>query len=199
MSEYILPLEQLIEQFSKLPGVGRKTATRYALSLLDWSAEETDRFSEAISAAQRKIHRCKICNNLCEGEICAVCEDESREKVICVVEDVRAVMSIERVRDYHGRYHVLEGALSPMNGVGPDQLKIPQLLARLQSEQIEEVIVATNPTVEGEATAMYLTKLLTPLGVKVSRLAYGMPVGADLEYADEVTLYRALDGRRPLS
>lgn len=199
MSEYILPLEMLIEQFAKLPSVGRKTATRYALSMLDWSAEQADAFADAIVAAKRKIHRCKICNNLCEGEICTVCQDESRESVICVVEDARAVMSIERLRDYNGRYHVLGGVLSPMNGVGPDQLTIGELLARLQNEPIDEVIVATNPTVEGEATAMYLSRLLKPLGVKVTRPATGMPVGADLEYADEVTLVRALDGRRELS
>ncbi len=199
MSEYILPLELLIEQFAKLPGVGRKTAARYALSVLDWSKEEADQFADAISSAKHRIHRCRICNNLCEGEICSVCDDSSRKPIICVVEDARAVMSIERVKDYSGRYHVLEGVLSPMNGVGPDQLKIGQLLERLQNERVEEVIIATNPTVEGEATAMYLTRLLKPLGVKVSRLAYGMPVGADLEYADEVTLFRALDGRRELN
>lgn len=199
MSEYILPLELLIEQFAKLPGVGRKTATRYALSMLDWSVEDADAFAEVVASAKRKIHRCKVCNNLCEGEICTVCADESRDNVICVVEDARAVMSFERLRDYHGRYHVLDGVLSPMNGIGPDQLKIGELLTRLNNEQVDEVIVATNPTVEGEATAMYLTKLLKPLGIKVTRPATGMPVGADLEYADEVTLVRALDGRRELS
>lgn len=198
MSEYILPLELLIEQFAKLPGVGRKTATRYAMSMLDWSTEDADAFAETVSSAKRKIRRCKICNNLCEGEICNVCADESRDSVICVVEDARAVMSFERLRDYRGRYHVLDGVLSPMNGIGPDQLNISSLLARLNNEPINEVIIATNPTVEGEATAMYLTKLLKPLGMKVTRLATGMPVGADLEYADEVTLVRALDGRREL-
>lgn len=199
MSEYILPLELLIEQFGKLPGVGRKTATRYALSLLDWTLEDADTFAKVVSDAKRKIRRCQICGNLCEGDVCTVCADDSREQVICVVEDARAVMSIERVRDYRGRYHVLDGVLSPMNGVGPDQLNIASLLTRLNNEPIEEVIVATNPTVEGEATAMYLTKLLKPLGVKVTRPATGMPVGADLEYADEVTLVRALDGRRELN
>lgn len=199
MSEYILPLELLIEQFGKLPGVGRKTATRYALSMLDWSAEEADTFAEVVSSAKRKICRCSVCGNLSEGDICTVCADETREAVICVVEDARAVMSFERLRDYRGRYHVLGGVLSPMNGIGPDQLNIGSLLARLNNEQVDEVIIATNPTVEGEATAMYLTKLLRPLGVKVTRPATGMPVGADLESADEVTLVRALDGRRELS
>lgn len=199
MNEYILPLELLIEQFGKLPGVGRKTATRYALSLLDWTVEDADAFAKVVSDAKRKIHRCTSCFNLCEGDICSVCADDKREKVICVVEDVRAVMSLERLRDYNGRYHVLDGVLSPMNGVGPDQLNISSLLTRLNNEQIDEVIIATNPTVEGEATAMYLTKLLKPLGVKVTRPATGMPVGGDLEYADEVTLVRALDGRREIN
>ena len=198
MADYILPLEQLIEQFAKLPGVGRKTASRYALSLIDWSDESARAFAETILSARAKIGRCKICNNLCEGDICSVCQDTSRDPVICVVEDARAVMSLERVRDYRGRYHVLGGVLSPMNGIVPDQLAIDSLLARLHTEAIEEVIVATNPTVEGEATALYLQKLLKPLEIKVTRLAYGVPVGADLEYADAVTLFRALDGRREL-
>jgi recombination protein RecR len=198
MAEYILPLEQLIEQFAKLPGVGRKTASRYALSLIDWSEESARVFADTVISARSRICRCKICNNLCEGELCNVCEDTSRDPVICVVEDARAVISLEKVRDYRGRYHVLGGALSPMNGIGPDQLAIDSLLARIHTESIEEVIVATNPTVEGEATALYLTKQLKPLDVKVTRLGYGVPVGADLEYADAVTLFRALDGRREL-
>ena len=198
MADYILPLEQLIEQFAKLPGVGRKTASRYALSLIDWSEEQAQTFAETIISARSRIGRCRVCNNLCEGDLCKICRDDSREAVICVVEDARAVMSLERVRDYRGKYHVLGGVLSPMNGIGPDQLAIGSLLARLNNEAIEEVIVATNPTVEGEATALYLTKLLKPMEIKVTRLAYGVPVGADLEYADAVTLFRALDGRREL-
>lgn len=198
MADYILPLEQLIEQFAKLPGVGRKTASRYALSLIDWSEEQAKTFAETIVSARSRIGRCRVCNNLCEGDLCSVCRDHTREAVICVVEDARAVMSLERVRDYRGKYHVLGGVLSPMNGIGPDQLAIGSLLARLNNEAIEEVIVATNPTVEGEATALYLTKLLKPMDIKVTRLAYGVPVGADLEYADAVTLFRALDGRREL-
>ena len=198
MAEYILPLEQLIEQFAKLPGVGRKTASRYALSLIDWSDDSIRAFAETVVTAHSQIGRCRICNNLCEGDICTICKDTSRDPVICVVEDARAVMSLEKVRDYRGRYHVLGGVLSPMNGIGPDQLAIDSLLTRLHSEEIEEIIIATNPTVEGEATALYLTKQLKPLDVKVTRLAYGVPVGADLEYADAVTLFRALDGRREL-
>lgn len=198
MADYILPLEQLIEQFSKLPGVGRKTASRYALSLIDWSMEDAEDFANTVISARSRIGRCKVCNNLCEGDLCSICRDTTRDAVICVVEDARAVMSLERVRDYRGKYHVLGGVLSPMNGIGPDQLAIGSLLARLNSEDIQEVIVATNPTVEGEATALYLTKLLKPMEIKVTRLAYGVPVGADLEYADAVTLFRALDGRREL-
>lgn len=198
MSEFVQPLERLIEQFGRLPGVGRKTATRYALAILDLDEDKALELSDAIIDAKRKIKRCRICNNICEGDICDICADDTRSPIICVVEDARAVMSIERVRDFHGRYHVLDGVISPMNGVGPEQLKIRELLERINSENISEIIVATNPTIEGEATAMYLTKLLAPFGIKVSRLAYGIPVGADLEYADEVTLFRALDGRREI-
>ncbi len=199
MSEYILPLERLVEQFGKLPGVGRKTATRYALAILDLDSEKAEELADAIIDAKRRIKRCRICNNICEGDLCDVCTDENREPIICVVEDARAVMSIERVRDYHGKYHVLGGVISPVNGVGPEQLKIKELLARVNNEEIKEIIIATNPTIEGEATAMYLTRLLKPFDVKISRLAYGIPVGADLEYADEVTLFRAIDGRRELN
>lgn len=198
MAEYILPLERLIEQFGKLPGVGRKTATRYALAVLDWDTGKAEALAQAVVDAKHKVKRCRICNNICEDDLCRICQDDSREPVICVVEDARAVLSIERVRDYRGKYHVLNGVLSPMNGVGPDQLRIRELLERLNNEEIHEIILATNPTVEGEATALYLTKLLKPLGIRVTRLAYGVPVGADLEYADEVTLFRAIDGRREL-
>lgn len=198
MSEFVQPLERLIEQFGRLPGVGRKTATRYALAILDLDEDRALELSDAIIDAKRKIKRCRICNNICEGDICDICSDDTRAPIICVVEDARAVMSIERVRDFHGKYHVLDGVISPMNGVGPEQLKIRELLERINSESISEIIVATNPTIEGEATAMYLTKLLAPFDIKVSRLAYGIPVGADLEYADEVTLFRALDGRREI-
>lgn len=198
MSEFVQPLERLIEQFGRLPGVGRKTATRYALAILDLDEDKALELSDAIIDAKRKIKRCRICNNICEGDICDICADDTRAPIICVVEDARAVMSIERVRDFRGRYHVLDGVISPMNGVGPEQLKIRELLERINNENISEVIVATNSTIEGEATAMYLTKLLAPFEIKVSRLAYGIPVGADLEYADEVTLFRALDGRREI-
>ncbi len=199
MAEFIAPLEELIEGFARLPGVGRKSATRYALSVLDMNDEDITSFAEALAGAKTRIKRCRICGNFTDTDICLVCEDSQRRPIICVVEDVRALMSIEKVREYRGKYHVLGGVLSPMNGVGPDQLNIASLLSRIASENIGEVIIATNPTVEGEATAMYLTKLLNPLGVKTSRLAYGIPVGADLEYTDAVTLMRALDGRRELN
>ena len=199
MSEFIAPLESLIEGFARLPGVGRKSATRYALAVLDMNDEDVLAFADSLSGAKTRIKKCKICGNFTDTELCPVCEDSERLPIICVVEDVRALMSIERVREYRGRYHVLGGVLSPMNGIGPDQLNISSLLSRISAEGITEIIVATNPTVEGEATAMYLTRLLTPLGVKTSRLAYGIPVGADLEYTDSVTLLRALDGRREIN
>ena len=197
-NEFILPVERLIEQFAKLPGVGRKSATRYALAVLDLTPDSVREFSDVLLDSLTKIKRCRICGNLSESEICSICADDKREGVICVVEDPRAVMSLERVRDFKGKYHVLGGVLSPMNGVGPDKLRIKELLARIDSEEISEIIIATNPTVEGEATAMYLMRLIKPLGVKVSRLAYGVPVGGDIEYADEVTLSRAIEGRREI-
>lgn len=197
MAEYILPLEKLIEQFRHLPGIGQKTAVRLAFAVLDFSEEEAFAFADAVGGAKEQVKTCRICQNISDGELCPICADEKRDRsVICVVEDAKAIMSLEKVREYNGVYHVLHGSLSPMNGIGPDKLKIPELLARLGSGEVEEVIIATNPTVEGEATAMYLTKLIKPLGIKVSRLAYGIPVGGELEYADEVTLMRALEGRR---
>ncbi|HIX92566.1 MAG TPA: recombination mediator RecR [Firmicutes bacterium] len=198
MAEYILPLERLIEQFRRLPGIGQKTAVRLAFSLLDYTADEAKAFADAIIGAKEQIHSCKICHNIADGDICQVCADERRDRsTICVVEDARAVLSLERVREYNGVYHVLGGVISPMSGIGPDKLNIASLLSRLDGS-VREVIIATNPTVEGEATAMYLTKKIKALGVGVSRLAYGIPVGSDLEYADEVTLMRALEGRRSM-
>lgn len=197
MAAYIESLQHLAEQFGQLQGVGRKSAMRMAFSVLDLSEEEAVVFAQAILDAKRKIHLCPICQNLTDREICNVCEDARRDRgVICVVEDAKAVLAMEKVREYNGVYHVLHGVISPVNGVTPDQIKLKELLARLQDGKVREVIVATNPTVEGEATAMYIARLLKPFGVKVTRLAYGIPVGGDLEYADEVTLYRALEGRR---
>ena len=197
--EYILPLEQLIEQFERLPGIGHKTAVRLAFSVLDGTEENAEAFSEAILNAKHNVHQCRICQNLTDADICSICADTSRDKTtICVVEDARTVLALERVREYHGLYHVLGGTLSPMDGIGPDQLNIQELIARLGTNEVKEIILATNPNIEGETTAMYLSKLLRPLGVKVSRLAYGVPVGSDLDYADEVTLFRAMEGRKEL-
>ncbi|MDY3863579.1 MAG: recombination mediator RecR [Eubacteriales bacterium] len=197
MADYIESLQNLSEQFGRLNGVGRKSALRMAFSLLDWTEEEVQAFAGAILDAKRKIHLCPVCQNLTDRELCPICADENRDRsVICVVTDVRAVMAMERVREYRGVYHVLHGLISPMNGVTPDKLKIRELLERVGHGDVAEVIVATDPNVEGEATAMYLSRLLKPLGVRVTRLAYGVPVGGDLEYADAVTLFRALQGRR---
>jgi len=199
MSEYILPLEKLIEQFARLPGIGKKTAVRLAFSIVDGEESKAEEFAEALLAAKRDIKQCPVCFNLSEGGECAVCEDSRRDQsVICVVEDVRALMSIERVREYKGLYHVLGGVISPMDGIGPEQLRIAELIRRLEDESVKEIIIATNPTVEGETTALYLSRLIKPLGIKISRLAYGMPAGGELEYTDEVTLFRALQGRRDM-
>lgn len=197
MSSYnVAPLSQLIEQFERLPGIGHKTAQRLAYHVLGLSKEEAQNFSNAILEAHNKIHYCKICCNLTDKELCPVCSNESRDKsIICVVEDPRDVIALERTNEFNATYHVLHGAISPLNGVGPDQLCIKELLARVNNDTVKEIIMATNPTVEGEATAMYISRLLKPLGVKVTRLAYGIPVGGDLEYADEVTLSRAIEGR----
>ena len=197
MAEYIESLANLAEKFGRLEGVGKKTAMRMAFSVLELDVEEAEDFARAILDAKEKIHLCPVCQNLTDRELCPICADEERDRsVICVVTDARTVLAMEKVREYRSTYHVLHGLISPMNGITPEQLKIKELLARVGTGEIGEVIVATNPTVEGEATAMYLSRLLQPFGVRVTRLAYGVPVGADLEYADEVTLYRALEGRR---
>ena len=196
MAYNLAPLQNLIEQFERMQGIGHKTAQRMAFYVLDLSDEDAKRFAQAIIDAHTKIRQCKICCDLADDELCPICKSEIRDKsVICVVEDPRDVAAIERTHEYNGTYHVLHGAISPMNNIGPDQIKIKELLARLNDGVVEEVIMATNPTVEGEATAMYIGRLLKPMGITVSRLAYGVPVGADLEYADEVTLSRALEGR----
>lgn len=197
MADYIESLQNLTEQFGKLEGVGRKSAFRMAFSVLDMSNEDAEALSQAILDAKAKIHLCPICQNLTDREICAICDDESRDRsTICVVSDVRTVLAMEKVREYRGQYHVLHGVISPLSGITPDQLKIKELLARLNDGEVKEVIVATNADVEGETTAMYLARILRPLDIKVTRLAYGISVGTDIEYADEITLYRALQGRR---
>ena len=190
-------LQHLAEQFGHLQGVGRKSAMRMAFSVLDMEPEEAIEFARAILEAKEKIHDCPICGNLTDEDVCYVCADATRDrKVICVVEDVKAVMSIEKVREFRGVYHVLKGVISPVNGMTPDKIRFAELLERVRDEKAEEVIIATNPTPDGEVTAMYISKYLKPLGIKVTRLAYGIPVGSELEYADEVTLGRALEGRQ---
>lgn len=197
MSEYIAPLERLIEQFRSLKGIGKKTATRLAFCILEFTDEQTESFTDAVLDAKRSIKQCSRCFNISEGELCPVCSDERRDSsVVCVVEDAKAVMAFEKVKEYDGVYHVLHGVISPMDGIGPEQLRIKELISRISEGGVREVILATNPTIEGETTAMYISKLLKPFEVKVTRLAYGVPVGGDLEYADEVTLYRAMEGRK---
>ena len=197
MTEYIEALQHLAEQFGRLQGVGRKTAMRMAFSVIELDAEDAEEFANAIIEAKQRIHECPICGNLTDRELCSVCEDETRDRsVICVVEDVKAVMSFEKVREYRGVYHVLHGVISPINGITPDKIRLTELISRVGEGDVREVIIATNPTPDGEVTAMYISKYLKPLGVKVTRLAYGIPVGSDLEYADEVTLGRAIEGRR---
>lgn len=199
MAEYVLPLQRLVEQFRKLPGIGGKTAVRMAFAVLNLPKEEVEEFAESMLAVKDSIHFCRRCFNFTESEICDVCADPERDaSVICVVEDARDIVAIERIRDFKGLYHVLGGVLSPMNGIGAEQLHVKELLSRLSNDTVKEVIVATNPSVEGEATAMYLAKLLRPFEIKVTRLAYGIPVGGDLEYADEITLRRAIMGRNEL-
>ena len=197
MSEYnVASLSRLIEQFERLPGIGHKTATRLAYYVLSMPLSEAQKFSDAIVDAHKKIHYCKVCCNLTDSEVCSICDDDKRDKsIICVVEDPRDVIALEKTREFNATYHVLHGVISPLNGISPDMIKIKELLTRINNDIVKEVIMATNATVEGEATAMYISKLVKPLGIKVTRLAYGIPVGGDLEYADEVTLSRALQGR----
>ena len=196
MAEYIESLQKLAEQFARLEGIGRKSAMKMAFSVLNMTDEEAGEFAKAILDAKEKIHLCPICQNITDRDVCPICADLNRDRsTVCVVSDPKVVISMEKVREYKGVYHVLHGVISPMNGITPDKLKIKELLARIGEGEIDEVIVATNPTVEGEATAMYLSRLLKPIGVKVTRLAYGVPMGSDLEYADEITLFRAIEGR----
>ena len=199
MADYIASLEVLAEQFARLAGVGKRTAMRLAFSVIDMSRDEAENFARAILDAKDKIHLCPVCQNLTDGELCPVCASDSRDKTtICVVSEPRDVLSIERSREYHGVYHVLHGALSPMNRVGPDDLRIRELLERVAQGGVEEVILATNPDTEGDATAMYLSRLLKPFGIRITRLGFGVPVGSNLEYADDATMLKALEGRREM-
>jgi recombination protein RecR len=196
MSFFPASLENLIDKFASLPGIGRKSAQRLAFYMLALPDEEANAFADAIKTAKSNVHCCKVCQNLTEGEVCQICASDRRDKsTICVVSEPRDVLSIERGREYNGTYHVLHGVLSPMSHVGPDDIRIKELLVRAAEPEVEEVIMATNPDTEGEATAMYISRLLKPFGVKVTRLAYGIPVGSNLEFTDDATLNRAMEGR----
>ncbi len=199
MSNNIVSLNELVSQFERLPGIGKKTAQRLAYFVLSQPSEYSEKFAAALVNAKQKIHYCKCCQAFTDLEICDICSSESRDRTtICVVEQPKDVLAFERTREYKGLYHVLHGCISPLDSVGPEQLTVKELLARLADGAVQEVIMATNPTVEGEATASYLSRLIKPMGIKISRLAYGIPVGGDLEFADEVTLSRALDGRNEI-
>jgi len=199
MKDYAEPLARLIDELKHLPGIGQKSAQRIAFHLERAAREDAERLAAAILDAKDKIRLCSVCNNLTELDPCEYCTDPRRDgEVICVVETPYNVVGVEKTREFHGQYHVLHGALSPLQGIGPDQLKLKNLLERLKSGKVKEIIVATSPTVEGEATAVYLSKLIKPLGVKVSRIAMGVPVGSELEFADEVTMLKAIEGRREM-
>ncbi len=199
MDHYALPIAKLIEQLSKLPGIGKKTAQRLAFYILEMDPLEVDKLAVSIKEAKEKIHYCKICCNLTESDICHICSDDKRDKsIICVLEGAKDVVAMEKTKEYKGLYHVLHGVISPMENIGPNEIKVKELLKRLQEGEVEEVILATNPTVEGEATALYISKLLKPLGIKTTRIAHGIPVGGDLEYFDEVTLSKAMENRREI-
>ena len=197
--QYIAPLAKLVEQFRSLPGIGAKSAVRLAYHILEMDRSKAESLAKAIMEAKAKVTYCSICFNITDQDPCAICQSEGRDRsVLCVVEEPRDVMAMERTREFRGLYHVLHGALSPLEGVGPDDIRIKELLQRVGAEPVTEVIMATDPDVEGEATAMYVAKLLKPLGISVSRIAHGLPVGGDLEYADEVTLGKALENRRSM-
>lgn len=199
MSLYSPSIEKLIESFERLPSIGHKTAARLAFHMLNASEEETNEFISSIVNAKKNLKYCSKCFNISDTDPCNLCSNPKRDNsIICVVEDVRDIIAMEKTHEFKGVYHVLHGSISPMNGIGPDDIKIKELLARLMEGQVKEVILATNPRVEGEATAMYLSKLIKPLGIIVTRIAHGIPVGGDLEYTDEITLTKALEGRREL-
>lgn len=199
MGYYIEPVARLINELTRLPGVGSKTAQRLAFHMINMPEEQVKSLAKAIYELKGHIKQCNICGNISEEETCSICRSARRDKsIICVVEDVRDVMAMERAREYNGLYHVLNGTISPMDGIGPDEIRIKELLARVNNPDLKEVIMATNPNIEGEATAIYISKLLKPMGIKTTRIAHGLPVGGDLEYADQVTISKALEGRREM-
>ncbi len=196
---YTASFSKLIEVFQKMPGVGHKSAVRMAYHVLSLSQQETDDMIKAITDAKQKIHYCSVCQNITESDPCEICSNHKRDhSVICVMEQAKDVIALEKTREYFGLYHVLHGAISPMDGIGPDDIRIKELLKRVASGEVKEVIMANSPSIEGEATAMYISRLIRPFGVKVTRIAYGLPVGGDLEYADQVTLVKAIEGRREI-
>ena len=197
--QYPEPIARLIDSFSRLPGIGPKTAARLAFYVLRMKEDDVIDFAKALVSVKRNLHYCSVCCNITDIDPCRVCQDKTRDRtVICVVQESKDVVAMERTKEFQGQYHVLQGAISPMEGVGPEEIRIAELLKRLSDEQVQEMILATNPNIEGEATAMYLSRLVKPFGIRVTRIAHGLPVGGDLEYADEVTLSRALEGRREL-
>jgi len=197
---YPEPIAKLIDSFSRLPGIGPKTAARLAFHVLRMKEEDTIDFAKALVNVKRQLTYCSVCCNITDADPCRICSDKTRDvSVICVVQEPKDLVAMERTREFGGLYHVLHGAISPMDGIGPDDIKIAELLRRLSDERVQELILATNPNIEGEATAMYLSRLVKPFGIKVTRIAHGLPVGGDLEYADEVTLSKALEGRRELN
>lgn len=199
MQTYSGPISRLIEEFSKLPGVGRKTAQRLAFHVINMNMNDVEALSKAILEAKKEIKYCSICYNITDKDPCSMCSNKNRDSgIICVVEDPRDVAAMEKTKEFHGQYHVLNGVISPMDGIGPDMIRVKELIQRLGNQEVREVIMATNPTIEGEATAMYIARLLKPMGIKVTRIAHGLPVGGDLEYADEVTITKALEGRREI-
>ncbi|MET3700092.1 DNA replication and repair protein RecR [Bacillus oleivorans] len=196
---YPEPISKLIDSFMKLPGIGPKTAARLAFFVLNMKEDSVLDFAKALVDAKRKLTHCSVCGHITDQDPCYICSDQRRDQsVVCVVQEAKDVIAMEKMKEYNGQYHVLHGAISPMDGIGPDDINVASLLRRLQDETIQEVILATNPNIEGEATAMYISRLLKPTGIRVTRIAHGLPVGGDLEYADEVTLSRALEGRREI-
>ncbi|MEH7040229.1 recombination protein RecR [Bacillus pseudomycoides] len=196
---YPEPISKLIDSFMKLPGIGPKTAVRLAFFVLDMKEDDVLDFAKSLVNAKRNLTYCSVCGHITDRDPCYICDDSHRDQsVVCVVQEAKDVIAMEKMKEYQGVYHVLRGAISPMEGIGPEDINIPQLLKRLQDETVQEVILATNPNIEGEATAMYISRLLKPTGIKVTRIAHGLPVGGDLEYADEITLSKALEGRREI-
>lgn len=199
MDFYAAPIAKLVEELGKLPGIGNKTAQRLAFHILDMKEDDVNRLADSITDAKNKIRYCSICNNLTDIDPCAICSGHDRDSgIICVVEDSRDIIAMEKTKEFKGVYHVLQGAISPMEGIGPEDIKIKELLDRIKTTEVKEIIIATNPNIEGEATAIYISKLMKPLCIKTTRIAHGIPIGGDLEYTDEITLIKALEGRREI-